>query len=353
MVEELPSWVPDWSTNLTIPHGYQLGGFPIFNAGGGNGSLKPNALPEVTGDVLKPGILKIRAVLLCKVDRLGTHFLQLSSRQPSHQFDSPTIVARTIFNFFRDVQDTCKWASHRPNSASIPSTDELDRAVWVTTTGGHGLMLTTEKCLMGRQPVNGQPLLGYLWDFQLEMDVLPTIMKRRRDHLNRIAATWTSNTQQSTETRSRLLFLWQLYALLLYWAGRLFAEMYHLYWLWKYLCALPYLLWDRDSEDMMYGGIFGLQWKVDLGMLKFVLARHVRRKCFASGAGHVGLGPVGMELGDVVVVPLGATLPVILRPGATATEPWRYVGEAYCHGFMTGEALAEGNGLETRHFEIV
>lgn len=87
-------------------------------------------------------------------------------------------------------------------------------------------------------------------------------------------------------------------------------------------------------------------------MLKYVLAQHVRRMCFASGAGHLGLRPVGMQLGDVVVVPLGATLPVILRPGKTATEPW-YVGEAYCHGLLSGEALTEENELDTRHFEIM
>ena len=102
---------------------------------------------------------------------------------------------------------------------------------------------------------------------------------------------------------------------------------------------------------MIYPAVFGVPMP-DVGMLKFVLARHARRKCFVSDAGHVGLGPVGMQLGDAVVVPLGATVPVVLRPGAADTEPWTYVGEAYCHGFMDGEGLEEGKGLEIRQFEI-
>lgn len=351
VVDGLPAWVPDWSANLTIPHRYRTGGFPVFDAGGGNGSLRSYCIrPEV--DVSKSGILKIRAVLLCKVDRVGTHCMQFSSRPRAGQFGSRTVVARTIFAFFREVRDMCKWASDQPHSASIPSTTELDKAVWITSTGGHGLTLTTERTLMGREAVNGQPLLGYLWDFQLEMEVLPTIMRRRRDQLTRVAALWTLNSR--TSIGSRWLLFWKAYAFLLYCGGRLMAEAYHLYLLWRFMCGLPYLvLFGRDSEDMMYAGVFGSQWRVGLGMLKYVLARHVRRKCFASGGGHVGLGPVGMQLGDVVVVPLGATLPVILRPGVVATEPCRYVGEAYCHGFMNREALAEGNGLEKRDFEIM
>src|SRR5687768_15946698 len=32
-VPNLPSWVPDWSSDLLIPHGYRAGCFPVFHAG--------------------------------------------------------------------------------------------------------------------------------------------------------------------------------------------------------------------------------------------------------------------------------------------------------------------------------
>jgi hypothetical protein len=148
-----------------------------------------------------------------------------------------------------------------------------------------------------------------------------------------------------------LPFIPTLRASFIHWASRLLVEVLHLYWLYRLFIMKPYLLLREDVEDMLYHGIFGVQ-KIDVGILKSVLDRHTRRKCFASRRGHVGLGPVGTHPGDVVVVPLGATVPFILRPGPTAEDPWTYVGEAYCHGFMDGEALMAGNGLDMRWFEI-
>ena len=155
------------------------------------------------------------------------------------------------------------------------------------------------------------------------MDVLPTIMKTLRERLASIGDAWTANARQSA--RSGLRFLSGLLASLVHWRSRLVVERLHLYRLWKYACGLPYVLIRRESEDMIYPTVFGVPMP-DVGMLTFVLARHARRKYFVSDAGHVGLGPVGMQLGDAVVVPVGATVPVILRPGAADTEPWTYVG---------------------------
>ncbi len=317
----------------------------MFNAGGG--SREPYTVAEV--DVSTPDILRVNAVFLCKVDRVGTRFMELSSRQLGHQFRSPDIMPRSIFAFFREIQHLCNWAANRPNSASIPSKAGLDEAVWLTTTGGHGLSQTTERTLLGRPTDDGRPLLGHLWDFQLQMDVLPTIMKTRQESLVSIGDTWTANARHNA--RSDLRFLPRLLASFTYWKSRLAVETLHLYWLWKYACGLPYVLLRRESEDMIYPAVFGGQMP-EIGVLKFVLARHVRRKCFVSDAGHLGLGPVGMQPGDAVVVPVGATAPFILRPGTADTEPWTFVGEAYCHGFMDGEALAEGRGLEIKQFEI-
>ncbi len=345
-VEGLPTWVPDWSTYLGIPHGYAVGYFPLFNAGGG--LREPYTPAEV--EVTTPGILRVKAVLLCKVDGVGTRFMELSSRRLGHQLTPPRIMPRSIFDAICEIQQMCEWAANRPNSASIPSTAGLEEAVWLTTTGGHGLTQTTERTLLGRPTEDGRPLLGYLWDFhQLQMDVLTAIMKTRRGRLASIGDTWTANTRQSAP--SGVWFLSRLLASFEYWRIRLVVESLHLYRLWKYACGLPYVLLRRESEDTMYPAVFGVQMP-EISMLKFVLERHVRRKCFVSDAGHVGLGPVEMQLGDAVVVPLGATAPFILRPGAADTEPWTYVGEAYCHRFMDGEALADGNGLEVRQFEI-
>jgi hypothetical protein len=181
------------------------------------------------------------------------------------------------------------------------------------------------------------------------MDVLSTIRKRRWDGLESIATAWADNTHEDPSNRFPLLST--LYASFVYWASRLLVEVLNLYWLYRLFIMQPYILLKKDMEDMLYFGIFGVQ-KTDIGILKSVLNRHARRKCFVSRAGHVGLGPVNTHPRDVVVIPLGATVPVVLRPAATVKDPWTYVGEAYCHGFMDGEALVDANKLDARCFKI-
>jgi hypothetical protein len=50
---------------------------------------------------------------------------------------------------------------------------------------------------------------------------------------------------------------------------------------------------------------------------------------------------VDLRAGDVVCVLLGGNMPFILRPGAEVGT-YGYVGQAYVHGFMDGEALQQG-----------
>jgi len=50
-----------------------------------------------------------------------------------------------------------------------------------------------------------------------------------------------------------------------------------------------------------------------------------------------GLGPLAAKPGDHVTVLLGCKVPIILRP--TTNGGYKVVGEAYCDGFMDGEAL--------------
>ncbi|KAF2113606.1 heterokaryon incompatibility protein-domain-containing protein [Lophiotrema nucula] len=47
-----------------------------------------------------------------------------------------------------------------------------------------------------------------------------------------------------------------------------------------------------------------------------------------------------MTVGDIVVVPLGCSTPIILRPGGRNGD-YRFVGDAYIHGWMHGRAIDE------------
>ena len=75
------------------------------------------------------------------------------------------------------------------------------------------------------------------------------------------------------------------------------------------------------------------------------------RRFFMTKDDHMGLAPLHMLPGDVLVVLYGATLPVILRPVGTHFE---FVGEAYVNMWESGEAfdLAEKGELEERFFKM-
>lgn len=62
-------------------------------------------------------------------------------------------------------------------------------------------------------------------------------------------------------------------------------------------------------------------------------------RCFYITEGdRIGIGSGFMAVGDTVVVPLGCSTPVVLRPEERRSE-CRYVGDAYLHGYMYGRAI--------------
>jgi len=73
------------------------------------------------------------------------------------------------------------------------------------------------------------------------------------------------------------------------------------------------------------------------------------RRPFLSEKGYVGLAPVYVQEGDVVVLFLGAKLPYVIRKKDYAT--YTFVGEAYVHGIMYGEFMK--NEVEVRTFTLV
>jgi hypothetical protein len=71
------------------------------------------------------------------------------------------------------------------------------------------------------------------------------------------------------------------------------------------------------------------------------------RSVFKTTKGYIGLAPKATRHGDIVVVLLGCPNPTILRP-THHPGTFQVVGEEYCDGFMSGEALLGSlpNGFE-------
>ncbi len=95
------------------------------------------------------------------------------------------------------------------------------------------------------------------------------------------------------------------------------------------------------------------EWEAEYRRLKSLVGTHVEsptfwgdfqtgchgRKLFSTSSGHIGIGDVTLEPGDLVCVFLGGKTPYIIRP---VDQKYKFVGECYVRGIMHGEALEEG-----------
>lgn len=88
------------------------------------------------------------------------------------------------------------------------------------------------------------------------------------------------------------------------------------------------------------------------GFLEDAGGMTISRKLFSTQHGMLGLGPSVLREGDLCCIIFGASVPFILRPVGSR---YRLVGEAYVHGVMYGEAMAErilAEKFQDQDFEI-
>jgi len=108
---------------------------------------------------------------------------------------------------------------------------------------------------------------------------------------------------------------------------------------------LPQLALDEELES--YLNDKDIEGEIDDQTHRSFLQDHFgermmgRRFCL-TGQGLMGMGSGFMAMGDIVVVPLGCDLPILLRPEGRHGE-YRFVGEIYVHGYMRGTAVEEAD----------
>ncbi|KAG9239390.1 heterokaryon incompatibility protein-domain-containing protein [Amylocarpus encephaloides] len=77
-------------------------------------------------------------------------------------------------------------------------------------------------------------------------------------------------------------------------------------------------------------------------LLEHTLSAIQGRRFFVTEDGEMGMGPWGCDEGDLVVVPLGCSTPVVLREeGGGRGRDVAFVGDAYVNGFMFGKAIRQ------------
>ncbi|UPK94386.1 hypothetical protein LCI18_005321 [Fusarium solani-melongenae] len=82
-------------------------------------------------------------------------------------------------------------------------------------------------------------------------------------------------------------------------------------------------------------------------------ATSIWRKVFLTRKGHFGLGPMSVQPGDEVWMLCGGKVLYVLRHHETLPDTYRFIGEAYVHGFMHGEVFRDGVGESVHRISLV
>ncbi|KAK0619060.1 heterokaryon incompatibility protein-domain-containing protein [Immersiella caudata] len=108
---------------------------------------------------------------------------------------------------------------------------------------------------------------------------------------------------------------------------------------------LPELPLDRGLWSYVDADV-GIKSEDRRGFLQGHFGSKMMGRCFCiTEDGRMGMGSGSMTPGDVIVVPLGCSTPVILRPEGGRGEH-RFVGDVYLDGYMYGRAMEEMGNKE-------
>ncbi|KAM0214756.1 hypothetical protein ACHAQD_008655 [Fusarium lateritium] len=101
---------------------------------------------------------------------------------------------------------------------------------------------------------------------------------------------------------------------------------------------LPYLALDENLRDYLEIEI-DVKPQMRRQLLQQSFGNHMMGRSFCLTQEHrIAMGSGFMLAGDLIVVPLGCSTPILLRAEGTLGE-YRYVGDIYVAGFMDGEAV--------------
>jgi hypothetical protein len=364
-VEKLPSWVPDWSMGqLNVPHGYTNINSRPEKAAGGELPDK-SAIPYIDGR----DILHIHGLVIDRIVKVG----KCQIKEVNDQSTTDSLDYHSLQAFFEEIEAFIEDARNVGGSQQAYITDEDQRlhATYCLSDGGH-----TAKLLASAE--SGSSLsLKQMYDE----------LRRWSTYLNKTAqavSTYTSfsRTFAAHQTTPQHWYSYLDPATSLRYMFALIDVTLAVVRVWIHLKILPWRNWltrvpvagaqvPAKVEDIVD---LRLHRTREMHRYKVNLFRNHGRNLFLTEGGLVGLGPEDMAKDDLVVVLFGGSVPFVLRGGGEddrqqhpdfnmgtdsrgqIEEPdqvantgrrkfldCQYVGEAYCHGIMEGEAL---NGMD-------
>ncbi|KFA56541.1 hypothetical protein S40293_01144 [Stachybotrys chartarum IBT 40293] len=351
IVRRLPSWVPDWTMDLKIPHGYIDLDTPAFSAG----SLRD---PVLSYDRLECSV-RVQGIYIDTISHVGNCTIKTNSRQGS----LANIEYESVSYFSEEVSDFIQKASSI--RMKVCTYVEMDAGNMLLRLMDGGLTMIHVTAGLGEE--QGTAKLKSLHEFicQLGWSLIVSNNYQLTHHLGR--------SVRARSVRPSYWFPpseWEALkicakvpkgagAVLIKAAAELFSDVT----LALVSCSRTLLMkWYLDTkrrfakvklsstkeerrQDLERIGI-SEDLASDKQMNAFLgnLAKQAGRKVYRTQKGHVGIGPGFAKPGDALVILFGSTVPHVLRREMDETDvpkPWAYIGESYCDGIMNGEAIGQ------------
>lgn len=346
----LPSWVPDWAMNLTIPVAYSSLKQATFAAGG---STTNEALITVKGN---PAQLHIEGIAVDEIVEVGTQLYcaqlrpqvaeQVDYRSAKMFFDEVTKFAKAAAITTKDQDSTDSDNTPEPRLLMRLCDSSLSYRHFTQTLGPTGGLerlqaLHSSLYTLGERLIRSDEFIAsyHITRIYQTVGIVPWYLRQmsEMDSLRICALGPVSAGKIAYEAVKDLIT--DVAGLFIASARVWFASKLIIF---RRRFGNLNLRPSRESVERI-----GLDPNVSLGpdmnILTTNMLRNMRRKLYRTSAGYVGLGPAEMEIGNSLVIFHGGTTPHILKKLDTQCESdeYQYLGEAYCDGLMDGEIFED------------
>lgn len=364
---DLPSWVPDWTTPLYTPRAYAKLEQPCFTAGNAFGR---GAECDVD---LATRTLTVRGIVVDRIKSIGQREFMHDPEQPAGEH----LDDRSARLFFNEIDEFLRLAQDIPGNRFVQYNTNVERRadadirladrglseLWLRSRGySEAEIRTGLRAAKNHTTTYGQRLL----------DVDNQVRSYRMDRIFKTVGIvpWYWVPPSETDicyamvtkplvtswnwVKGAAMFLTDVVGLCL--ASSMTVGVYHWVTFRKRFKKLNLFPSQREESLRKHGLDTMVEHDTEVNTLNEYMLKNREQRLYVTEHGHIGVGPRGMQPDDVVVVLFGSTTPHVLRltgnEGCGDDEEWAYLGEAYCDGIMDGELLREGEKAEARSFRI-
>ncbi|TPX07353.1 uncharacterized protein E0L32_002177 [Thyridium curvatum] len=358
----LPTWVPDWSTDLSMSRGYLNLKKPVYSAGG----PMPTILPLVDRERRQ---LSVSGLVIGKIMQIGSTTILQDFERP--YFDN--VQYQSLKRFYSEADDMLLRASNIPSCPFPYATDHRLRRLAAIRLADFDLTAKDMATRYGYDSTTAYENLEGAYEQASTLGQrLITSDEFLRDHS--LSNIFRNINSWAHASETDVLHLCA--------TDPVTGSMRWLRGCYEFAREMVILFFSSARVSLTAKWLY---LKRRYGGLRFhppnreevlertglnpdrAVARHLSdyldfvfrnrdRHLFITEGGYVGVGPASIQKGDVAVVLFGATVPHILSPRVLPDDSmedtvWAYLGEAYCDGVMEGQFLQGVKEPET--FKIV